>query len=79
MEADDSRANHDDRDGMAESPESPDERRFRQRFLPAHNGGNRDDVVRVRGMAHAQKKSNQEYGESAHRGSPASAGQSPKA
>ena len=65
IEEDDGGANENDGDGMAQSPKSADESGFREGALAAHDGGDRDDVVGIRGMAHAKEKPDGENGQSA--------------
>src|SRR6516165_7520405 len=67
-------ANQNDRDRVAETPKHSNPGGPGNRALAAHDGRDGDNVVRVRGMAHAQKKSNREYGESADHKGPGLAG-----
>lgn len=74
IEKDDGGADENDGDGVTESPKSTDKRSFGERTFAAHDGGDGDDVVRVRGMAHAQKEANGENGKSADHRKPSVAG-----
>src|SRR5450432_1829330 len=52
--------------GMAYAPEDADQAGFPDGALAAHDGGNRDNVVGVGGMAHAEYETNRQNCESAH-------------
>src|SRR5882762_8726744 len=62
-------ANSKNRQRMAEPPQNPDEGRFADGAFAADDGGNGDDVVGVRCMAHPQKETNRENGQSVGHGS----------
>src|SRR5882762_1902097 len=57
------------RQRMADSPQNPNEGRLSNRAFATNDGGNGDDVVGVSGMAHPQKETNCENGQSAGHGS----------
>src|SRR5258705_10788681 len=54
---------------MTHAPQNPDEGRFGNGAFATNDGGNGDDVVGVSGMAHPQKETNRENGQSAGHGS----------
>src|SRR5258705_4935951 len=53
---------------MTDAPQNPDEGRFSNGAFATNDGGNGDDVVGVSGMAHPQKETNRENGQSAGHG-----------
>src|SRR5574341_202548 len=55
-------AGQNDREGMAKSPEHSDQRCAADRALPADDGGHGDDMIRIRGMPHAEKESKENDG-----------------
>ena len=59
----DRRAHQKNRDGMAQSPQHSDQSGLTDAALAAHDGGDGDHVVRIGGVAHAQKKSQRDDGE----------------
>jgi hypothetical protein len=61
----DSRADDENRGGMADAPECPDERGSRTAAMICDDGGDGNDVIGVGGVAHAEKKSQGEDGEKA--------------
>src|SRR6267154_6783593 len=50
---------------MTDAPQNPNEGRLSNGAFAANDGGNGDDVVGVSGMAHPQKETNRENGQSA--------------
>src|SRR5258708_18612612 len=50
---------------MTHAPQNPNEGRLGIRAFATNDGGNGDDVVGVSGMAHPQKETNRENGQSA--------------
>jgi len=68
VEEDDSRTDHEDCDSVADTPECSDQRRPHSVALIANDGGDRNHVVRISGVAHPQKESKGEDGEKAEHG-----------
>ena len=66
IEENNRRANENNRDGVTETPKCPNPGGPGKRALTAHDGRYGDDVVRVRGMPHAQEKTDREDGKSTH-------------
>src|ERR1700760_3792016 len=65
----DGSADEDDGDGMAQSPKGADEGGLRERAFARNDGGDRDHMIGVSGMAHAEEKANKQDGEAAeHKG-----------
>src|SRR5712671_808375 len=54
---------------MTDAPQNPNEGRLSNGAFATNDGGNGDDVVGVSGMAHPQKETNRENGQSAGHGS----------
>src|SRR5882757_10347247 len=50
---------------MTDAPQNPNEGRLSNGAFATNDGGNGDDVVGVSGMAHPQKETNRENGQSA--------------
>jgi hypothetical protein len=65
IEQNDSRTDHKDGKGVANAPKCPDQSRPHPAPLITDDGCDRNDMVRVRSVAHPQKKSHREYGEKA--------------
>jgi len=56
----DGRSDHQNGDGVADSPENADQASTRNRLFPADNGRYRDHMVGIGGMAHPKKESDAE-------------------
>jgi hypothetical protein len=69
-EKNDSGADHEDGESVAEAPESSDQCGPQAVALIGDDGCNRDDVVRVSGVAHPQKEADCEDGEKSDHASP---------
>ncbi len=54
---DDGRSDHQNGDGVADSPEDADQPSAGNRLFPADDGGNRDHVIGIGGVAHPKKES----------------------
>jgi len=65
IEENDRRAYHENGQSVTKAPECADQRGPGQIPLPGDDGGDGDDVVGVRGMAHTQKESHGDNGEQA--------------
>jgi len=62
-EKDDGGADDEDRDGVAKAPEGADYGGVADAALAAHDGGHRDYVIGVGGMAHAEEEAKSDNGE----------------
>lgn len=60
MQQNDGRTNKEDRQRMPDAPHCANQRRTDSLALSCDNGGYSDDVVGVKGMAHAQKEPEQQ-------------------
>ena len=65
IEKNDSRAHDEDGEGVAQSPESPNQCGPRYIALLAHDGADGDDMIGIGGVAHAEKESQRDDGEKA--------------
>ena len=74
IKEDDSGADDDNGDGVAESPEGADEGGFGEGALAADDGRDGDYVVGIGGMAHTEKEADSENGETAEHALAASFG-----
>ena len=72
VKQDDGGTDEDDGDGVAESPESANQRGFGEGTLAADNRRDGDDMIGIGGMAHAEEKADDENGEAAEHSGAAS-------
>ena len=63
LEENDRAADEENRRGVPGSPERPDGRRSPDRARPRDDRGDRDDVVGVRRMTHAEEEAEREHGQ----------------
>lgn len=61
-EQNDGRADQQNRDGVAEAPEAPNECRMPDAALAAYDGRNGNNVVGIGGVAHPDEKTKRYYG-----------------
>jgi hypothetical protein len=66
VEQNNRRADQQDRNGVANAPEDSDQAGVPDAALAAHNGGHRDDVVRIGGVADAEQKSHANHCKQIH-------------
>src|SRR6266566_8963496 len=63
LESNDGDSQRNDRERMPDAPTDPDEGRAINRVLPGDDGGNRDDVIWISGVADTENKTNCDDGD----------------